>query len=523
MGETDVLLVAVGEQSLDGRQAMPVGIALLKAILQQAGFKVRCLDNTIKKLSESQIIDYIQNCSPKVIGLSATAYFITQLKEMVRTIKSISIEIAVIIGGYCSLVDDLVKQTRADAVCHGEGDITVVELVRHYLQPFEEWTKGRDLIKGISFLHEENIIKTPARPLIEDLNALPFPDYSDFNFSDYTKDSWINNYVQRGCYNNCNFCDILPFYGEQRIRSMDPKRIVEWMHDWFRNHQQQYFSFNDDNFMSTREFLTGLLEEMKVKDLIGKIWLNFQTRIVDILRFKDLLDAFKPIIFSMELGIESFADNQLQRYRKNTSAAQNLEAIHILCEKQIPFEIYYMFLDEGTTMEELEQNVKTILSLPPIPFQYLPEPLPEIVVNYQYNVCSDIFGNMPIEKITFLNTFNRFLDETEGIKNAFILYRCLKYIEDDLHNNKINLSELQISLFMGMGKAIYPLTVELGRKRLQKALELSQAVFHKEWKLKSRQQHVIHREIELFNQEVENLLSPMKKMGLDFHALRDLY
>jgi radical SAM superfamily enzyme YgiQ (UPF0313 family) len=523
VGQIDVLMIAVGEQSLDGRQAMPVGIALLKAILKQAGFTVKCLDNTIKKLSDTQLIEFIKKISPKVIGLSATAYFISQLKEMVRLIKSISIEIAVIIGGYCSLVDNLVKQTNADAVCHGEGDLTIVELVRHYTQPFEEWINGREQIKGVSFLEGGNIIRTDPRPLIEDLNCLPFPDYSDFEFSEYSKDSWINNYVQRGCYNNCNFCDILPFYKEQRIRSMDPKRIVEWIEDWHRNHGQQYFSFNDDNFMSTREFLSGFLNELNTKDLLGKIWINFQTRIVDILRFKDLLDQYKPIIFSMELGIESFADSQLRRYHKNTTAAQNLEAIRLLCEKRIPFEIYYMFLDEGTTIEELEQNVDTILSLPPVPFQYLPEPVPEIVVNYQYNVCSDIFGIMPIDRIPFLSTFNYFLDETEGIKNAFILYRCLKYIENDLQQKTINLSDFQISLFTGMGKALYPLTVELGQKRLQKALKLSLAVFNKKWKIKARQDHAIQREIQQFNEEVEQLLAPIKKMGLDFQALRDLY
>mgnify|MGYP000870774895 FL=1 len=275
--------------------------------------------------------------------------------------------------------------------------------------------------------------------------------------------------------------------------------------------------------MSSREFLTSFLNELKTKGLLGKIWINFQTRIVDILRFKDILDDYKPIIFSMELGIESFADSQLRRYRKNTTAAQNLEAIRLLCEKRIPFEIYYMFLDEGTTIEELEQNVDTILSLPPMPFQYISEHVPEIVVNYQYNVCSDIFGNMPIDRIPFLSTFNHFLDETEGIKNAFILYRCLKYIEDDLKHNKIVLTDLQISLFTGMGKALYPLTVELGRKRLQKALELSKTVFYKRWKIKARQHHAIQRSIQRFNEEVEQLLAPVKKLGLDFQSLRDLY
>ena len=102
------------------------------------------------------------------------------------------------------------KKTEADAVCHGEGDLTIVELVNHFLRPFDEWQNDLESITGISFLKTDNetgknaVISTPPHPLVSDLNQLPFPDYSDFNFQEYSKDCWVPFYAQRGCYNQCN-------------------------------------------------------------------------------------------------------------------------------------------------------------------------------------------------------------------------------------------------------------------------------------------------------------------------------
>ncbi len=50
----------------------------------------------------------------------------------------------------------VVKKTEADAVCHGEGDLTIVELVNHFLRPFDEWQNDLESITGISFLKTDN-------------------------------------------------------------------------------------------------------------------------------------------------------------------------------------------------------------------------------------------------------------------------------------------------------------------------------------------------------------------------------
>jgi radical SAM superfamily enzyme YgiQ (UPF0313 family) len=522
--EVDVLLIAIGDQISDGRQAIPLGIAVLKGVLVQKGFRVKCLDNFLLKLTSDQIITVLDKLKPKIVGLSSTAYYVENLVRMTRYIKSVSIEIPVIIGGYCSLVKDLVMKTQANAVCNGEGDETIVELVDHFMKPFDTWGEDLNKINGISFIStnesgEKLMVRTPNRPLIQDLDSLPFPDFSDFNPYDYSKNNWVPFYSQRGCYNNCEFCDIIPFYGEQRIRSMSPKRFVEWLEIQYKEHNFQYFIMNDDNFMSTKTFLMEIYKEIKRVGLLNKVWLNFQTRINDIIRFKDIFNTLQSIIFSIELGIESFADSQLKRYKKNTTKSQNLESIKILTDLNIPFEIYYMFLDKHTTFSELEENITTILSLPPVPYHDISKPIPELVVNYQYNVWSNIVGESTIANIDFLEVFEYFLEETEEIKKAFILFRSLKQLEEMVNNNEVVLSEFQSNLLMGMGNTLFNYTVDLGIERLKTALDLCKLSFKGKMSFKQGKNRKLNKLIVKFNAKVQELLSPFFKLGVDFQEL----
>jgi len=105
----DVLLIAVGDHRFDDRQGFPLGIALLKGILQSNGFSAYCIDGTITELSNDTIYQKLDDLKPKIVGISATAFFVPQIARVVRAVKSYSIEIPVILGGYCSLLHRGIK------------------------------------------------------------------------------------------------------------------------------------------------------------------------------------------------------------------------------------------------------------------------------------------------------------------------------------------------------------------------------------------------------------------------------
>ncbi len=516
----DILLISVGDVYGDRRVSLPLALPVLKARLVQEGFSVKCIDGFFNDLSLDDLYSLLNTYHPKIVGFSATAYEVERLTELTRKVKSFSIEIPVILGGYCCLVEDLLLQTQADVVCHGEGDITIVELVKFFIQKGSYDLSGLRTINGISYLDslKNHVIHTDNKNLINDLDCLPFPDFSDFDFTTYGEGFCVPFYSQRGCYNNCAFCDIIPFYGEQRIRSMNPSRIVEWLSMMHTTHNFEYFNFTDDNFMSTRSFLEDLLDQFESSGILNKVWINFQTRTNDIIRFHDLMPRLKQIIFSIEIGVESFCDAQLQRYKKDITREENIQALKILNELDIPYNIYYMFLDAATTLDEIKINIDTIKQLEDIPNFSFPEPLPEIVVNYEYNSLCDLYGEQSVNSVDFLRVFYEFLQETEEIRKVFVLYWGLR--ELDLKSlSKPSVSNFQASFLKSLKEQIAPKIVDIGYERLDRAYQLAEKVFNGEIKMNKKGTKKIQKEIDEFNGKIAQILSPLAKMGMDFDAL----
>ena len=86
----------------------------------------------------------------------------------------------IIIGGYFATfaATELLRDYKEiDFVVRGEGELTLSELlakiIRHDKITFRN-------ILGISFRDEGEIRENPARPLIQDLDALPFPAHDLF-------------------------------------------------------------------------------------------------------------------------------------------------------------------------------------------------------------------------------------------------------------------------------------------------------------------------------------------------------
>jgi len=465
---------------------------------------------------------------PRIVGLSATAYYLDRLRSMVKIIRSVSIEIPIILGGYCSLIPDLLVQTQADAVCHGEGDETILDLVVACLKPEDQRESMLKHIRGISFFEripnsiKKQVHRTANRPLIESLDTIAYPDFSDFELSRYSKDLWIPVYVQRGCYNHCTFCDIIPFYGSQRIRSASPSYTVAFIHKMIQQYQIRYFNFVDDNFLSKREYLLDFFQNLDAAGLKGKIQISFQTRANDILQYQELLVQWKPFLLAIELGIESFADSQLKRYQKHVTAQQNLNAIHFLIHAQIPFVNYYLFLDGQTTLEELKTNVYQILQLPPVPYQTLTECLPEMIVNYDYSSVCDLYGKSSIESIPFLAAFEYTLDETMTIKPIILLYISMRKMREKSTSEVYPATNQNDKLLTGIADSVIPLVESLVKDRFRLAWEISEKVAKNQLKFGHNKSRKIDQLIQKFNQRIQEIMIPFQKIGVDLQNLTRL-
>ena len=137
----------------------------------------------------------------------------------------------------------------------GEPEQTIFELVR----ALEEGTKQNfKKIRGIAFNENGKKVVTPPRPVIEDLDSLPFPARHLLPMDAYfaaAKENplrgeiskpWATMITSRGCPHNCVFCANHNFMGRQ-WRGRSPENVVDEIEQLVRTYVLNRSTSNDDN------------------------------------------------------------------------------------------------------------------------------------------------------------------------------------------------------------------------------------------------------------------------------------
>lgn len=103
-----------------------------------------------------------------------------------------------------------------DAFVIGEGEETLLDLVEKYKR------EGKlKPVPGSIARKNGKLIYGGERKPIEDLNSLPYPDFSGFPLKKYTDQKTIHIQMSRGCYQRCVFCIEHVYWKKYRYRSAE--------------------------------------------------------------------------------------------------------------------------------------------------------------------------------------------------------------------------------------------------------------------------------------------------------------
>ncbi|HDK17180.1 MAG TPA: B12-binding domain-containing radical SAM protein, partial [Nitrospirae bacterium] len=149
----------------------PLGTLYVASSLMKAGHDVRFLNGAF--MTHSGIMAELRSYKPEFAGIYSTAFgwdrAVRTASEIRRTVENVFVAAG---GPYPIAKQEqcLSDSPDIDAVITGEGEITVVEML-------DRLSQGKDLggVEGVAFRQGPEIIKNPPRPLISDLDSLPFP------------------------------------------------------------------------------------------------------------------------------------------------------------------------------------------------------------------------------------------------------------------------------------------------------------------------------------------------------------
>ena len=235
----------------------PLGFSYIVGAIQRAGFDFEILDTDIHRYTDEELEEEIRSRKFDVaaFGCIVTGYrHIKKLASMVRRVN----KDAVIIAGN-SVVDSipniLLTKTEVNIGVLGEGDITIVELLRAI-----ESGKPLDGILGICFRKDNCVVINPRRMAIADINEIPHPPWELFDMEAYINKArevlaepypipqneirplFIN--TARGCIFRCTFC--YHVFQKDKYRFRSPKSILSEIKELQDRYGVNYVQFSDE-------------------------------------------------------------------------------------------------------------------------------------------------------------------------------------------------------------------------------------------------------------------------------------
>lgn len=383
-----------------------IGIRILSSILRQQGYQTQLIFlPTIKDLCrrtiggiysyDEDVLNKVVNLcqESQLIGISLMTHHYTIAKLFTEELKR-RVSAPVIWGGIHPTVNSEECLETADLVCIGEGETSVPELVRRL-------ENGEDVagIPGIWLKRDGRLLANGPGPLAQDLDALPFPDYS---FSDHhllvnevlqpmTVDNWYThlcrftpplNFSQppkpayqilsaRGCPFVCTFCGEAPLmssknYGRRYFRKRSIDNVIkelQWVKDTFSFVGEVCFC--DDTFASrSLAEIKDFCHQYKEKINLPFYILVSPVNVVQS-KFDLLVDAG---LTNIGMGIQSGSPKIIELYKRQRcgSPEQSLKAAHILNSYKGRLLPYYDFIVENPyeTREDLLDTVRLLVDLP---------------------------------------------------------------------------------------------------------------------------------------------------------------
>jgi len=251
----DIVIITVPEVVNRLQQAAP---ALLKASVESHGFTCSTIDynarfyhevndtnsletyfstglNTEEKERAEQLVESwakeLIKLDPEFVGISVFTYQNRIATELFcRALKRLS-NVKIILGGQGLSEGGILgisgfgklmfEQKLADFWIRSEGEISLVELL-----------KGNYSYPGIN---------SDTFQQIDNLDSLPFPDYSDYQLDLYDVKS-VPITGSRGCVRACSFCDI---HDHWKYRYRSGRSIAEEIIHQNKKHQITHFNFSD--------------------------------------------------------------------------------------------------------------------------------------------------------------------------------------------------------------------------------------------------------------------------------------
>jgi len=340
----------------------PAWVAYLTGHLRKAGFDdIHFIDAMTHHIDHDTLRARLADLKPDVVGTTAITPAIYEAEAVLRIAQEVVPDALRVLGGIHGTFmfrQVLSEAPWIDVIVRGEGEEIFTNLMTTVRDG--RWPMDRRQIRGLAFRDGEDIVTTPAASTVKDLDAID-PDWSILEWDKYiyiplgVKVAIPN--MARGCPFTCSFCSQWKFWRDYRVR--DPIKVVDEIERLVVDHGVGFFILADEEPTINRKKFIQFCEELIARDLPRRIQWGINTRVTDIMRDKELLPFYREAgLVHVSLGTEAAAQMKLDQFNKETTVAQNKEAIRLLREADIFVEAQFIVGLDNETPETLEETYR---------------------------------------------------------------------------------------------------------------------------------------------------------------------
>lgn len=349
----------------------PVELGYIASLAMQDGHQVKFIDANAEDVTAAQIRPAIDEFKPNAV-LTVTSsldrWICPHLKiqesfDILQTAKALNSEIQTgLIGPHGTTAPNemLQRSSAVDVVVRGEPELTARDWINAV-------AGGGDFsaVQGLTYRKDGEIVSTPERPYLNDLDELPRPAYQLFPMEKYHyRDHCLQRpfaiaLASRGCPYKCTFCLTIMQGKQWRVRNT--KSVADELEWLSREHGIRSVMFFDFEFGLNRERTMELCEEIGSRKL-PMTW-GCEMRVSD--AKEDVLRAMKAAGCNfVGFGVESGNQEILNKTKKGITLEQAKKAfaltqqIGINCEKP-----YWILGLPGENMQTIEKTIEFSLEL----------------------------------------------------------------------------------------------------------------------------------------------------------------
>ncbi|MEM2911421.1 MAG: radical SAM protein [Candidatus Bathyarchaeia archaeon] len=364
--------------------SQPLDIAYIASVLEK-DHEVRILDaptegwKNVKKIDEKryrvglereQIAHKIKLWSPDIVGInipfsgwSRTAF------EVASIAKEVDSSILTVLDGVhpSAKPQECLLNPSVDFVIIGEAENTWIELV-NALEKGEPLNNFKE-IKGIGFKKSDEIKITPRRPLIMDLDSLPFPARHLLPMRTYfeaVKETplrgeiskpWTTIVTSRGCPHSCIFCSAHLLRG--RVwRGRSPENVVREIEHVVSVYGVKQIDFHDDNLTLDQKRMEKICD-LIIDNGLDVEWYTPNGIRADTLNENLLLKMKKSgcrrLYLAPESGVQSVV-NQIIKKKLDLKAVER--AVVVSRKMGIKVACFFIIGIPGETKDDIEATIR---------------------------------------------------------------------------------------------------------------------------------------------------------------------